>query len=66
MFKLHPGPASGTGLASFAYTAEPVSRGQTGNRRFCADDTGIIWTDPDPSYPLVKDGRCFGELRPIR
>ncbi len=66
VFKLHPGAAWGTGLGSYAYTAEPLTPGQTGIRRFCADDTGVVWTAPDPSYPLVKEGRCFNELQPLR
>ena len=62
-----PGCPGGTGLESFAYTAEPETRGRTGVRGFCGDDTGIICYTPDGSAPAVRDGRCVLEsCRPLQ
>ena len=53
-----PGCPGGTGLESFAYTAEPATRGQTGVRGFCGDDSGRICFTTDGSAPPVTNGRC--------
>ena len=61
-----PGCAGGTGLASFAYTAEPATRGQTGVRGFCGDDSGQICFTSDGSTPPVTNGRCAAGCTPLR
>lgn len=61
-----PGCAGGTGLESFAYTAEPANHGQTGVRAFCGDDTGRICFTSSGSAPPVTNGRCAGDCTPLR
>jgi type II secretory pathway pseudopilin PulG len=61
-----PGCAGGTGLASFAYTAEPATRGQTGVRGFCGDDSGQICFTTDGSAPPVTNSRCAEGCTPLR
>jgi type II secretory pathway pseudopilin PulG len=52
-----PGCAGGTGLESFAYTAEPETHLRTGVRGFCGDDSGRICFTADGSAP-VTNGHC--------
>ena len=61
-----PGCAGGTGLESFAYTAEPETRGRTGVRGFCGDDSGRICFTADGSVPPVTNGRCAEGCTPLR
>ena len=61
-----PGCPGGTGLESFAYTAEPATRGQTGVRGFCGDDSGRICSTTDGSAPRVTSGRCAEDCTPLR
>jgi type IV pilus assembly protein PilA len=61
-----PGCAGGTGLESFAYTAEPVKLGETGVRAFCGDDTGRICSANSGSAPPVTNGRCAEDCTPLR
>jgi type IV pilus assembly protein PilA len=49
---------SATGVLSFAYTAVPITIGETGTRGFCADDSGIICFTTDGSEPKVAAGKC--------
>jgi type IV pilus assembly protein PilA len=53
-----PGCPGGTGLESFAYTAVPETRGKTGVRGFCGDDSGRVCLTLDGSEPPVTNGRC--------
>jgi hypothetical protein len=61
----HAGPkarakakASPTSLTAFAFTAVPISPGESGVRGFCGDDTGRICVTADGSEPPVVSGRC--------
>lgn len=60
-----PGCPGGTGLQSFAYTAEPATRFQTGVRGFCGDDTGRICYTTDGTAPSVTNGRCGEDCTPL-
>ena len=61
-----PGCAGGTGLESFAYTAEPEKHGQTGVRAFCGDDTGRLCFTNSGSAPPVTNGRCAEDCTLLR
>jgi type IV pilus assembly protein PilA len=65
---LTPGPGcpGGTGLSSWAYTAVPMTRNQTGVRAFCGDDSGVVCSTMDGSAPQVTDGRCGEGCTPLR
>ncbi len=74
----HPGPPapaealaggsiSRSSLQSYAFSAVPLTRNQTGVRAFCGDSTGVICQTTDGSAPAVADGRCvvagsYGDL----
>lgn len=45
-------------VKTFAYTAVPTSRGETGMRSFCGDSTGKICVVDDGSEPKVVGGLC--------
>ena len=45
-------------LRSFAYTAVPISPGETGTRGFCGDNTGRICVSADGAEPPVAGGAC--------
>lgn len=53
-------------VKTFAYTAVPTNRGETGMRSFCGDNTGRVCVVDDGSEPLVKGGLCTPcrELKP--
>jgi hypothetical protein len=56
--RFYPGAKANGGLASFAYTAVPVTPGETGTRGFCGDDTGRICFTADGTEPPVVNARC--------
>lgn len=64
--KFHAGPkvpspgqhASPSSMTDFAMTAVPLRVGETGNRGFCADASGIICFTADGSEPRVTQGQC--------
>lgn len=60
-----PGCPGGKGLESFAYTAEPAARGQTGVRGFCGDASGRVCFTIDGSAPSVTNGRCAEDCTPL-
>jgi hypothetical protein len=45
-------------VKTFAYTAVPTNRGETGMRSFCGDHTGKICVVDDGSEPKVVGGLC--------
>jgi type IV pilus assembly protein PilA len=49
---------SASSIATFAYTAVPITVGETGQRGFCTDDRGMICFTPDGSEPKTSGGRC--------
>ena len=61
-----PGCPEGSGLDTFAYTAVPVTRGQTGVRGFCGDSTGIVCSTADGSEPEIVAGNCGPSCQPLR
>jgi hypothetical protein len=61
-----PGCAGGRALESFAYSATPVTRGTTGVRGFCGDDSGVICSTADGSEPATANGHCAGSCTPLR
>lgn len=50
---------------SFAYTATPVTVGQTGARSFCGDSSGLICFDPSGAELLPVGGACPSGCRPL-
>jgi type II secretory pathway pseudopilin PulG len=71
----HPGAApteeggsqrSPSSISSFAYTAVPVQRNQTGVRGFCGDSSGRICYTLDGSEPPVVDGECSQTCQMLR
>ncbi len=65
--KFHPGPRVASAKAkgkpspfvkTFAYTAVPIRRGESGMRSFCGDNTGRICVVADGSEPPVAGGLC--------
>jgi hypothetical protein len=66
-YQLHLGPPasnewsgqiSASSVRSFAYVAEPVKAGATGQRTFCGDDSGVIRVSPRGVPPTIEQGIC--------
>jgi type IV pilus assembly protein PilA len=66
-FTLHLGPAapqenasavSPSSVTSFAYVAVPVKAGNTGQRAFCGDETGVVRVSPGGMAPTIIGGKC--------
>ncbi len=71
--KFYPGPKapkgktkSPSGVMSFAYTAVPITIGETGTRGFCGDDSGLICVTADGSEPKVAAGKCVQPCEVLR
>jgi Domain of unknown function (DUF4190) len=64
---LHPGPAaaSSSNVGSYAFVAQPVTRGQSGLRAFCGDDSGRVCVWPDGQPTQITDGRCPADCRTL-
>ncbi len=66
----HPGARAGAGttplLKTFAYTAVPITAGETGQRSFCGDATGKLCAFPDGPPPPVEGGSCPAECLPLK
>jgi hypothetical protein len=45
-------------VKTYAYTAVPTARGETGTRSFCGDSTGRVCVVDDGTEPKVVDGLC--------
>jgi type IV pilus assembly protein PilA len=52
------GPVSPSSVTGFAYVAVPVKAGNTGQRAFCGDETGVVRFSPDGAAPTIVGGRC--------
>lgn len=69
-FEFHPGePADtaakpGASLVTFAYVAIPASPGQTGERSFCTDSTGLVCHYRD-SAMAPANGVCPARCEPL-
>ncbi len=66
-FEFHPGPSAGTGLAAYAYTAEPLVPNSTGRRAFCVDSSrGVCWVvRPAESTTWRLDAACPRDCQPL-
>jgi hypothetical protein len=53
-----PGALSASSLQGFAYTAVPVKVGNTGQRSFCGDSSGVVCMTALGDEPAVVDGMC--------
>ncbi len=49
---------SRSSVASYAYVAVPLNRGQTGVRGFCGGASGVLCYSSDGSAPRVTQGTC--------
>jgi hypothetical protein len=56
----------GRGLVTFAYTATPIKRGETGVRSFCGDASGLVCFDPGGAEILPQGGACPRTCLPLR
>jgi protein TonB len=60
------GPAMGEKrYSTFAYTAVPVTPGQTGVRSFCGDQSGNVCADPTGAPIAVTGGVCPSSCGPL-
>jgi type II secretory pathway pseudopilin PulG len=75
VYAFHPGPvpeefsravSSPTSIASYAFTAVPMQRNQTGVRSFCGDDTGMICAYADGPRPAAEVGACPSDCAPLQ
>ena len=46
------------GSAGFVIAAQPITPGTTGNRSFCADETGVLYDDPTGAALPVLEATC--------
>ena len=55
----NPVPAGCTaGSAGFVIAAQPITEGTTGNRSFCSDETGVLYTDPTGATLATTEATC--------
>jgi type II secretory pathway pseudopilin PulG len=59
-------PLSPSSMTAFAYVAVPVQQGRTGVRSFCGDASGEIRAQWEGAEPVVVDGACPADWRPLR
>jgi hypothetical protein len=59
------GARAGAGFESFAYVAVPVKLGETGQRSFCGDETGLVCENADGSAFSVTAGHCPQGCQPV-
>lgn len=54
-----PVPAGcAAGQAGFVIAAQPITQGTTGNRSFCADETGVLYDDPTGATLAKTEATC--------
>jgi type IV pilus assembly protein PilA len=46
------------GQAGFVIAAQPITPGTTGNRSFCADETGVLYDDPTGATLATTEAAC--------
>jgi hypothetical protein len=56
------GRTSPSSLRSYAFVVAPTIPGETADRAYCADSTGVIRFSEDGSMPEIQDGRCPEDL----
>jgi len=54
------------GLAGFAYVSTPVTLGQTGNRGFAGDDSGLICATQDGTAPPMIGSHLDPTCAPVK
>jgi type II secretory pathway pseudopilin PulG len=66
-FEFHPGTAVASGLAGYAYTAEPLVQNSTGRRSFCVDGTQpVCWVvRPAAATAWRLEGACPRNCQPL-
>jgi hypothetical protein len=57
---------SASSITTFAYTAVPITLGETGQRGFCVDDRGMICVTADGSAPKTNGGQCADPCQVLR
>lgn len=63
----HAGARVGArGLVSFAYTATPLTPGETDVRSFCGDASGLVCFDPGGAEIVPQAGACPRTCVPLR
>jgi|HubBroStandDraft_1064217.scaffolds.fasta_scaffold18638_4 type IV pilus assembly protein PilA len=56
-----PGGAAVNGIVqTFAVSAVPITVGQTGQRAFCSDESGVVRFDPTGALTAATDTACEG------
>jgi protein TonB len=63
----HPGPSAGVAKhhQSYAYTAVPLSSGQTGVRSFCGDASGLVCFEATGAEIVPQAGACPQSCLPL-
>jgi len=46
------------GNAGFVIATKPITPGTTGNRSFCSDETGVLYTDPTGAVLAATEAAC--------
>jgi type IV pilus assembly protein PilA len=55
----NPVPANcNAGSAGFVIATQPITQGTTGNRSFCADETGVLYDDPTGATLATTEAQC--------
>lgn len=62
----HAGGRSGEGFDAFAYVAVPVKAGESGQRSFCGDDTGMVCQNDAGGSFNVAAGHCPPGCQPVQ
>ena len=53
-----PASCATPGQAGFVIAAMPITPGTTGNRSFCADETGVLYDDPTGATKAATEAAC--------
>ncbi len=64
-FQGGPAAARPRNFEGFAYTATPLTVGQTGTRSFCGDASGLICFDPTGAELVPEQGACPSGCQPL-
>lgn len=64
-FQGGPAAARPRSFEGFAYTATPITVGQTGTRSFCGDASGLVCFDPTGAELVPQQGACPSGCLPL-
>ena len=64
-FQGGPAAARPRSFEGFAYTATPITVGQTGTRSFCGDASGLVCFDPAGAELVPQQGACPSGCLPL-